>query len=305
MAYVVSVTEKDQEKQNRSIRNAHERLTTAEAAIDAVEAEVDALQAVTHREVLTADRSYYVLKTGSDSNDGLANTAGGAFLTIQKAIDAAAALDSSIYNVGINVGDGTYSQALTLKRMAGAGAITITGNTTTPANVVIAAGGSIAINGSNTLTRYNITGVRITGTSFGIFASGSTTIQPGIVNLATTGAAQVYADNGAFVAFANNYTISSGAGRHLWAYAGGYIQCVSRTITVSGTPAFSSAFAVCQTGGLVLASGNTYSGSATGTRFAVSDLGVIDTGGGGANYFPGNAAGTGTNPSASPYGLYK
>jgi hypothetical protein len=31
MAYVVSVTEKDQEKQNRSIRNAHERLTTVEA----------------------------------------------------------------------------------------------------------------------------------------------------------------------------------------------------------------------------------------------------------------------------------
>jgi hypothetical protein len=31
MAYVVSIGEKDQEKQNRSIRNAHERLTTAEA----------------------------------------------------------------------------------------------------------------------------------------------------------------------------------------------------------------------------------------------------------------------------------
>jgi hypothetical protein len=36
MAYVVSIGERDQEKQNRSIRNAHERLTTAEADIDAL-----------------------------------------------------------------------------------------------------------------------------------------------------------------------------------------------------------------------------------------------------------------------------
>jgi hypothetical protein len=45
MAYVVSVTEKDQEKQNRSIRNAHERLTTAEADIDAAEDAIDAVEA--------------------------------------------------------------------------------------------------------------------------------------------------------------------------------------------------------------------------------------------------------------------
>ena len=63
------------------------------------------------RELLTANRTYYVRTDGSDGNTGLANTSGGAFLTIQKAIDTAAALDLSVYNVTIQLADGTYTIA--------------------------------------------------------------------------------------------------------------------------------------------------------------------------------------------------
>jgi hypothetical protein len=38
--------------------------------------------------------------------------------------------------------------------------------------------------------------------------------------------------------------------------------------------------------------GNTYSGAATGKRYAVATNAVLNTNGGGANYFPGDVAGT-------------
>jgi len=44
----------------------------------------------------------------------------------------------------------------------------------------------------------------------------------------------------------------------------------------------------------VLASVLTFSGSATGPRYLSATSGHINTGGGGASYFPGNAAGTAT-----------
>lgn len=79
------------------------------------------------REVLTANRTYFVRTDGNDSNNGLTNTAGGAFLTIQKATDVAAALDTSIYNVTISVGAGTFA-GFVIKSAVGAGLIRVEGN---------------------------------------------------------------------------------------------------------------------------------------------------------------------------------
>lgn len=50
---------------------------------------------VSGRDLLTTNRTYYVRTDGSNSNNGLANTSGGAFLTIQKAIDTVLKLDSA------------------------------------------------------------------------------------------------------------------------------------------------------------------------------------------------------------------
>ncbi len=124
------------------------------------------------RELLTANRTYYVRTDGSDSNNGLANTSGGAFLTIQKAIDTAAALDLSIYNVTIQIADGTYTitSAILGKSAVSAGEIWFVGNETTPANVLLTSSTAFGSNTaliflSNLTTTYWLRGTKFQSTT--------------------------------------------------------------------------------------------------------------------------------------------
>ena len=114
------------------------------------------------REQLAANRTYYVRTDGSDGNNGLANSSGGAFLTIQKAIDTVAALDLSIYNVTIQVADGTYGGAVVVSApWVGSGTVTLQGNTSTPANALLSTGASDCITalggGRSTVTGFRLT----------------------------------------------------------------------------------------------------------------------------------------------------
>lgn len=93
------------------------------------------------REVLTAGRDYYVRSDGNDSNTGLANTAAGAFLTLQAAVNACTRIDVNGYNVNINITvAGSYAGA-TLKNVVGSpggpSTLNIIGDINTPSNIVI------------------------------------------------------------------------------------------------------------------------------------------------------------------------
>ncbi len=124
-------------------------LTAANDALMMVPVADGAWQCVAHlrnagyRERLVANRTYYVRTDGSDSNDGLSNSASGAFLTIQKAINVIAALDISTFNVTIQLADGTYSAGASVgSPWVGSGTVTLTGNSGTPANVVLDVSGT-------------------------------------------------------------------------------------------------------------------------------------------------------------------
>nr|WP_263491605.1 hypothetical protein [Mesorhizobium sp. CO1-1-4] len=113
------------------------------------------------RTVLTANRTYYVLTTGSDSNSGLVNTAGGAFLTLQKAVNVVTdTLDLAGFAVTVQVGAGTYSAGVLMTRPAVGGVLKISGDTTTPANVVLSMAGT-CISAQGAGVKLSIEGLKV------------------------------------------------------------------------------------------------------------------------------------------------
>jgi hypothetical protein len=250
----------------------------------------------TLREVLTAARTYYVRTDGSDGNTGLANTAGGAFLTIQKAYDVACTLDMGGYTVTIQIGDGTYTGGLLINKPWIGGNITVQGNSGTPANVVISTSEdciacTVAIPGIFIIKDMKLT----SSASVCIAHFGIGTLQFGNLNFGSATAAYHIGafTTGASVNAISNYTISGGASIHWACVGGGRIEAAGLTITLTGTPAFSYKFAVVTQGlGNIRCSSNTFSGSATGARYIIDSNGVIFTNGAGATYLPGDAAGS-------------
>lgn len=251
---------------------------------------------VPQRERLTASRTYYVRTDGSDGNDGLSNTGGGAFLTIQKAIDTAVALDLAIYSVTIQVGNGTYTQGLSLKSFVGGGTITLRGDPTTPGNVVINPTAAACITADNVVGNWIVRGVKLTATTSGngIFAAGISNVLPYEIEFGSFGTNNyhMYATRGAVIYPQVAYTISGGAYAHMFADNGALIQNVNKTVTLSGTFAFSY-FARAGRAGIVQASGLTFAGTytVTGPRYLGQFNAIIEVGGGGASYFPGDSAG--------------
>jgi hypothetical protein len=89
-----------------------------------------------------------------------------------------------------------------------------------------------------------------------------------------------------------NFSITGGAAAHVFVESGaGEMNYGAITVTVTGTPTFSSAFAYAWTNGSIFSNLTTFSGAATGPRYIVTTNGTINTNGSGANFFPGNTPG--------------
>jgi len=275
--------------------------TDLQAALDALTAAIAAKQnalGFTPRTTLAADANYYVRTDGNDSHDGSANDATHAFLTIQKAINVVyGTLDLNGHNVTIHVADGSYGAVSVTSPQVGAGTIQLTGNTTTPANCVISAAPGVYVNNYAIL---NLGGFKVLSTSAGISASGGAIINiNGLMEYGTCSTMHIIALAGAQIYITANYKISGASNNHLYSGTGGLIEYNTLTITITGTPAFSTAFAAVDSTGMIRNWSCTFSGAATGKRYSASLNGVINTFGGGATYFPGNAAGT--TPTGGQY----
>lgn len=124
---------------------------------------------------------------------------------------------------------------------------------------------------------------------------GSSTITLGVgISLGACYATQITATQGGLVNISQNLTISGNAIAHCELDAGGNITYGEGiTINLTGTPNFSGAFAETVGPGKITIADVTFTGpGATGVRYNATGLGFIYTGGGGANYLPGNSPGT-------------
>ncbi len=252
--------------------------------------------AVATRELLTAARTYYVRTDGSDTNNGLADTSGGAFATMQKALDVVGTLDLSIYDVTVQVGAGTYTAGVSLSgAFVGAGAVTLRGDPTTPTNVIISTTGSHCISASGDGAHLNVSGFKLQTTTSGSCLSagkGARISVTGAIEFGTCATYHCAADASNIDLTSISYKISGGAGVHFASVSGANISAVNCTVTLTGTPAFATAFAYATSLSMVVSLLMTYSGSATGKRYDISGNSVVNTFGGGASALPGGTAGS-------------
>jgi len=254
------------------------------------------------REVLSADRTYYVRTDGSDANDGLANTAGGAFLTLQKGYDViAGTLDLGGHTVTVQVGNGTYTAGLLVSQpWTGGGAVTFQGDTSTPSNVVVSLSGASCFKVTavlpGTLRIKGFKGVITSGTFLGvIYHVGGGVVEVGAMEYGAVNSISwhIVAGSGAYVHCVTSYTVSGTAAAHVLANAGGYIAIDAITATISGSPTITD-WVYATRLSLIEYAGGSFSGSpAAGTRKFFADLNAVIYSSG--LTFPGSVAGATTS----------
>lgn len=255
------------------------------------------------RLALTAARTYYVRTDGSDSNNGLANTAGGAFLTIQKAIDVACSIDMGVYQVTIQVGDGAYSGALVLKPYVGQLRPIIQGNTTTWANCIISAtADSVSTDG---VAAWQIQGFRLqnsTGAFAALRAKNGGTIYFDKIDFGAVSEAHMWATAGGKIYCLGSYSISATAGGdsiHIFASDLGYIETAGASVTVSVATNFGGSFINASRGGEAKVYNMAFSGvgagtGSTGVRVSAASGANVYASGAAQTAFPGGSNGTTT-----------
>jgi hypothetical protein len=206
-------------------------------------------------------------------------------------------LDLNGSNVDIQLGTGTFARAVIATPQVGRGTITIRGDNATPANVIMTGAsfgeyaGVVDMQANAVITVIDLT---LTTTGSGgscLFAQSGGKIFFNNLRFGACINNHILANKQGYIEALGNYAIVGGATRHCFATEQGYVAIQGRTLTITGTPAFSIEFATADAAGANVLTSNTYSGSATGKRFSAIRNGFIYALGG-LTELPGNSAGT-------------
>jgi hypothetical protein len=235
--------------------------------------------------------------TGNDANNGLAQNRAGALLTMQAAYNLiTAGLDLGGRAATIQLADGVHTDNLAIgSPWSGGGEVVLQGNSSFPSNPYIAPASASAISvGCGLLGNLLIQNCALGG------VAGAPTINVGaaaavvIGNIDFIGPSEIHIQTnaGAFVSTNGPYMISGAMGYHIGGFHGAFVQFDGQTISILGVPAISGNFLLCSDRSGIEVVGDTFVGSATGNRYSVVLNGVINTGGAGASFLPGNSAGS-------------
>lgn len=255
---------------------------------------------------LSNDLNMYVSPSGNDSNDGL--TSGTPYQTLQRAVNVAYRNYDygGGHNVIINMANGTYTAGASCSGPLPGGrgaAMFFVGNTGSPSSCVINLAAAGTCVGASFGANLSVSGIKfsasigssslgaVPGTGLGASLGGVISIN-GNCEFGGTQRAHIEVGHLGSVFVNHDYSITGNASEHWIAGNAGLIACAQRTITLTGTPAFSVAFAWAANG-LIYAPGSTFTGSATGSRYLLQSGGIISTNGGGSSFLPGNSGGTG------------
>lgn len=251
------------------------------------------------RQRATGPLTLYVKPTGSDTASGL--TVADAFQTIQRAIDVLSAdWDMAIFQATIQVRPGTYAENVVLKPVIGIATPTLQGDGGIPTNVVISpAAGTAVVSVTGALPFkicWRISGFQITTsgtTNYGLFASFGAELRFSSIDFGPVSFSHQVVQNYGTIECVGNYAVSGGSQFHGYADTGGILTGSGKTATLSGTPNFSNSFVSSTILSVIQWIGYTFAGTgATGKRYTGINNAVINTSGGGANYFPGDVAGS-------------
>lgn len=227
---------------------------------------------------LTADRTYYVRTDGNDSNNGLTNSAGGAFLTLQKAVNVISeTLDLNGHNVTVQAIDGTYTAGVqVLAPWVGKGTVYMTGNIANPSLCIVSISGLSCFYAENGAS-LTVSGFKVVNSSGeGVYAQTGAKITVGPMEYGACANSHVTVGGGGFINLTANYTVTGGGTSHLHAGSIGAITSSVINATLIGTPNFSSYFAGAAEG-TITCKDITFSGVATGPTHLAHKNGVIDT----------------------------
>jgi hypothetical protein len=242
----------------------------------------------TVRDKLTSARTYYVDAAGSDSNTGLVNSAGGAFLTVAKALAVAGALDAASSQLTIQINAGTWTVPIVLPRMVGALPPILTGvGSTTIINVT---GTCINNDGG---TPWQVNNMKLVASTIGFNTANTGVIKFQGIEFGTAGSYHILVNSPSVCAATGAYTITGGAQYHV--AATGRFDGGQATVTLTGTPAFSGGFMQVGNCGYAWLYNSVYTGAATGPKCYITGNAVCFTGGAATisnSFFPGNVSGT-------------